>query len=111
MGGASHIMFCARKQSGMIQATKGWKKLVLATLTTISIVTGANHVSRCGGRVKVDAILPVLEGCGLEGRELWLGCGRILESMSGWLENKSSCARDNFYHSVCYLSYHRSKIG
>jgi hypothetical protein len=56
IGGASHIMFCARKQRGMIQAMKGWKKLVLATLTTMSIVTGANHVSRCGGRVNVDAM-------------------------------------------------------
>jgi hypothetical protein len=27
---------------------KGWKKLVLSTLTSISIESGANHESRCG---------------------------------------------------------------
>jgi hypothetical protein len=48
MGGASQNMFWARKQSGTIHAMKGWKKLVLSTLTSISIESGANHESRCG---------------------------------------------------------------
>jgi hypothetical protein len=49
IGGASQNMFWARKQSGMIHAIKGWKKLVLRTLIKRSIDSGANQESRWGG--------------------------------------------------------------
>lgn len=57
MGGAPQAMFWARKHSGTIQAMKGWKKLVLSTLASMSIETGANHESRMGGVAYGEAIL------------------------------------------------------
>lgn len=60
MGGASQNMFWARKHSGTIHAIKGWKKVVLKTLTMRSTESGANHESRCGG---------VLYGGGIVGSE------------------------------------------
>lgn len=59
IGGASQNMFCARKQSGMIQAMNGWKKLVLRTLTRRSMDRGANQESRWGGIAYGDDVLPV----------------------------------------------------
>lgn len=43
----------------MIQATKGWKKVVLKTLTIRSTDRGANQESRVGGTWYGDAIFVV----------------------------------------------------
>jgi hypothetical protein len=54
MRGSSQGRACARKQSGIIQQTKGWRKVTLRTLRNRSTERGANHESLCGGRGGID---------------------------------------------------------
>jgi hypothetical protein len=70
MGGASQNMFWARKHSGTIHAIKGWKKVVLKTLTMRSIESGANQESRCGGVLYGGGIVKSASGGGRF--EMWL---------------------------------------
>jgi hypothetical protein len=50
MRGSSHGRACARKHSGIIQQTKGWRNVTLRTLTKRSMERGANQESCWGGR-------------------------------------------------------------
>jgi len=48
--GWSHGYSWARKHKGMIQQMKGWRKVTLSTFMKRSTESGANQLSRWGGR-------------------------------------------------------------
>ncbi|CRK23229.1 hypothetical protein BN1723_002986 [Verticillium longisporum] len=57
MGGADQSIIWARKQSGMTQEMKGWKKVVMRTLRMRSIERGSNQESLWGMERSMAAIV------------------------------------------------------